>query len=102
VVRKVLIAGATGLVGHAAMKHFATEKGCEVIAVSRRRPDDTHGARWLPLDLTDAAACAKLTPEFTDVTHLVYAALHERPGLVAGWQEEEQIRINDSMLKNLF
>ena len=41
VVRKVLIAGATGLVGHAAMKHFAAEKGCEVIAVSRRRPDET-------------------------------------------------------------
>lgn len=101
-VRKVLIAGATGLVGHAAMKHFSAEKGCEVIAVSRRRPDETHGARWLPLDLTDAAACAKLTPEFADVTHLVYAALHERPGLVAGWQEEEQIRINDLMLRNLF
>lgn len=101
-VRKVLIAGATGLVGHAAMKHFATEKGCEVIAVSRRRPDETHGARWLPLDLTDAAACTRFAPEFADVTHLVYAALHERPGLVAGWQEEEQIRVNDGMLKNLF
>jgi NAD(P)-dependent dehydrogenase (short-subunit alcohol dehydrogenase family) len=43
--RKVLIAGATGLVGYAAMKHFAREPGCEVIAVSRRRPDETLGAR---------------------------------------------------------
>ena len=36
------------------------------------------------------------------MTHLVYAALHERPGLVAGWQEDEQIRTNEAMLRNLF
>src|SRR5690349_16515255 len=100
--KKVLIAGATGLVGYAAMKHFATEPGCEVIALSRRRPDETHGARWLPLDLTDPAACTALAPEFAGVTHLVYAALYERPGLVAGWREDEQIRTNEAMLRNLF
>jgi nucleoside-diphosphate-sugar epimerase len=100
--RKVLIAGATGLVGYAAMKHFAREPGCEVIAVSRRRPDETFGARWLPLDLADADACARLAPGFAGVTHLVYAALYERPGLVAGWQEDEQIRTNEAMLRNLF
>ena len=100
--KKVLIAGATGLVGYACMKHFASEPGCEVIAVSRRRPDETFGARWLPLDLSDAAACAALAPEFAGVTHLVYAALYERPGLVAGWQEQEQILLNEAMLRNLF
>lgn len=100
--KKVLIAGATGLVGYACMKHFASHKDCEVIALSRREPDETYGARWLPLDLSDEATCAKLAPEFAGVTHLVYAALYERPGLVAGWQEEEQIRTNDLMLKSLF
>ncbi len=100
--RKVLIAGATGLVGYAAMKHFAREKDCEVIAVSRRQPDETFGARWLALDLGDAAACATAASEFAEVTHLVYAALYERPGLVAGWREAEQIRINELMLRNLF
>ena len=100
--RKILIAGATGLVGYACLKHFASHKDCDVIALSRRRPDEAFGARWLPIDLTDAATCAKLGPELAGVTHLVYAALHERPGLVAGWQEEEQIRTNDLMLKNLF
>lgn len=100
--KKILVAGATGLVGYAAMKHFATEGGCEVIAVSRRRPAETFGARWLQLDLTNAAACASLAPEFAGVTHLVYAALHERPGLVAGWREQEQILTNDLMLRNLF
>ena len=100
--KKVLVAGASGLVGYACMKHFALHNDCEVIALSRRRPDENFGARWLPLDLADTAACAKLAPEFAGVTHLVYAALHERPGLVAGWQEEEQIRINELMLRNLF
>src|SRR6185436_13771935 len=100
--KKILIAGSTGLVGYAAMKQFASAPGCDIVALSRRKPDETFGARWLPLDLTDSAACRTLAPEFRGVTHLVYAALHERPGLVAGWQEEEQIRINEAMLRNLF
>jgi nucleoside-diphosphate-sugar epimerase len=99
--KKVLIAGATGLVGRACLKHFAAQNDCQVLALSRRKPDETWGARWLALDLADAAACAALQPEFTGVTHLVYAALHERPGLVAGWQEEEQIRTNELMLRSL-
>ena len=40
--------------------------------------------RFLPLDLTDAAACEQLATSLPGVTHLVYAALYERPGLVAG------------------
>jgi len=100
--KTVLIAGATGLVGYACLKHFANMPGCEVIALSRRRPDNTFGARWYALDLADAAACAALAPQLTGVTHLVYAALYERQGLVAGWREEEQIVLNEAMLKNLF
>jgi len=99
--KTVLVAGATGLVGYAAMKRFGGQKDTEVIALSRRRPDETFGAHWFPLDLMDAGACARLAGELSGVTHLVYAALHERPGLVAGWQEDEQIRINDLMLRNL-
>ena len=54
----ILVAGATGLVGFAAMKHFA-EKGFKVTALSRRRPFETFGATHIPLDLTDRAACAE-------------------------------------------
>jgi nucleoside-diphosphate-sugar epimerase len=99
--RRVLVAGATGLVGYAALKHFGGQSDCEVVALSRRRPDETFGARWHPLDLTDAAACGSIASELGGTTHLVYAALYERPGLVAGWQDEEQIRTNDLMLRNL-
>ena len=86
--KTVLIAGATGLVGYACLKHFASQPDCTVIALSRRKPDYLYGARWFPLDLADAAACAALAPQLAGVTHLVYAALYEQPGLVAGWRED--------------
>ncbi len=35
------------------------------------------------------------------MTHVVYAALYERPGLIAGWRDAEQIAVNDRMLRNL-
>ncbi|MFN6941729.1 MAG: nucleoside-diphosphate sugar epimerase, partial [Parvibaculum sp.] len=33
---------------------------------------------------------------------VVYAALYEKPGLVAGWREADQIETNKRMLENLF
>ena len=65
-------------------------------------PDNMHGARFLPLDLNDAAACEQLAANLPGITHLVYAALYERPALVAGWREREQIEINDRMFRNVF
>ena len=99
--KTVLIAGATGLVGYAAMRHFAQEPDCRVIVLSRRRPDDIFGAEFVSVDLTDRARCAAIGAELGDVTHLVYAALHARPGLVAGWRDPEQIEPHDRMLRNL-
>ncbi len=99
--KTVLVAGATGLVGYAALKHFAAEPETRVIAVSRRRPVDLFGAEFVPLDLTDAAACQQAVGALTDVTHLVYAALFELPGLVDGWRNQAQIDTNDRMLRNL-
>jgi len=99
--KSVLVVGASGLVGYAAMKHFASDPTCKVIAVSRRRPDDTFGARFVAADLTDAHSCSEIFGAFGDVTHVIYAALYERPGLIAGWRDEEQIAINDRMLQNV-
>ena len=42
--RKIVVAGATGLVGNAALRHFGGSAGCEVVALSRRKPRDLHGA----------------------------------------------------------
>jgi len=99
--KTVLIAGASGLVGYAAMKHFAGDASCDVIAVSRRRPDETFGARFVSADLTDAQCCSAIFSALRNVTHVVYAALCERPDLIAGWRDAEQIAVNDRMLRNL-
>jgi len=49
--------------------------GCDVVALSRRKPRDRHGARHVPIDLTDAAQCTQAATALRDTTHLVYAAL---------------------------
>jgi nucleoside-diphosphate-sugar epimerase len=99
--KRVVVAGATGLVGNAALRHFGGSGGCEVIALSRRTPRDLHGARHVAIDLTEAAQCARSAPQLQGATHLVYAALYEAPNLVEGWRDERQIRTNDLMLRNL-
>jgi len=97
----VLVAGATGLVGEAAVSQFAAS-GWNVIAVSRRTPDPLPpGVRHLALDLTDRDACAKAAGMLSRVTHLVYAALYEKPGLIAGWRDPEQMETNLAMLQRL-
>ena len=99
--KKVVVAGATGLVGNAALRHFGSAGGAEVIALSRRRPRDLHGARFVALDLTASAQCAAIAGELKGATHLIYAALYEEPNLVDGWRDPKQITINDNMLRNL-
>lgn len=97
----VLVAGASGLVGHAAIQQFRDVLGVKVTALSRRPPPDDHGARFLSLDLTDANACAAAAASLGDVTHVVYAALYEKPELIDGWRDAEQIAVNAAMLRNL-
>ncbi|WFU82088.1 NAD-dependent epimerase/dehydratase family protein [Bradyrhizobium sp. CIAT3101] len=99
--KKVVVAGATGLVGNAALRHFGTAEPCEVVALSRRKPRDLYGARHVPVDLTSEADCRHAAAELQGATHLVYAALYEAPQLVDGWRDPEQIRTNDLMLRNL-
>jgi nucleoside-diphosphate-sugar epimerase len=54
---KVLVAGASGLVGHAAIEHFS-RLGWEVVGVSRRSPADLPKAELVSVDLLDRDACA--------------------------------------------
>ena len=99
---KVLIAGASGLVGYAAARHFSTLPGWEVVGVSRRVPDGLERVKIVPVDLLDATKCAAVFGGMNDVTHVVYAALYEKPGLIAGWRERDQMETNLRMLRNLF
>jgi len=98
----VLIAGASGLVGTAAALAFL-DAGWEVIAVSRRRPELLEGRDYthLALDLRDASACAAAAGQLRHVTHVMYSAVYELPGLIAGWSDPAQIETNGRMLRNL-
>ncbi|WP_433506518.1 NAD-dependent epimerase/dehydratase family protein [Pseudonocardia halophobica] len=95
--RRVLVAGASGLVGEAAVESFA-EAGWEVVALSRRPP--ARSVRHLAVDLTDAAATAEAVADLRP-SHLVYGALHEKPGLIRGWREQDQMRTNLAMFRAL-
>jgi nucleoside-diphosphate-sugar epimerase len=99
----VLIAGAGGVVGSAALERFLQRGTGEVIALSRRPPDVTAARpfRHVAVDLRDAGATSDALAELPPVTHLVYAALYEKPGLMAGWQERDQMDTNLAMLRNV-
>ncbi|MBR0965297.1 NAD-dependent epimerase/dehydratase family protein [Bradyrhizobium diazoefficiens] len=99
--KKIVVAGATGLVGNASLRHFGTSDPTEVVALSRRKPRDLYGARHVSVDLTSDADCRRAAAELAGATHLIYAALYEAPQLVDGWRDPDQIRTNDLMLRNL-
>ncbi|MCW1428376.1 NAD-dependent epimerase/dehydratase family protein [Novosphingobium sp. JCM 18896] len=99
--KTMLVVGATGVIGEACLAHFGALPDWRVIALSRRIPDGLGHARHLALDLTDATACRAAAGELTEVTHVVYAAVSEQPGLVVGWRDPAQMELNRAMLGNL-
>jgi nucleoside-diphosphate-sugar epimerase len=98
----VLVAGASGLVGTACVDAFLDD-GWDVVAVSRRTPEvfSDQPFRHLSLDLRDTASCRAAAADLGAVTHVVYTAVHELPGLVPGWTQREQMDTNLAMLRNL-
>jgi len=99
---KVLVTGASGLLGVAAIEKFLSA-GWNVVGVSRRKPDLPSGrdVQFLSVDLRDEEVARAAFEPLTDVTHIAYTALHEMPELVAGWSSKEQIEANSAMLRNV-
>lgn len=99
--KSVLIAGALGVVGRAALDLLTTEGDCRTIGLSRREPDFDTDADWIAADLKDQNGLAAALRGAGDVTHVVYAALQEEAALLSGWNAETQISTNLVMLRNL-
>ncbi len=99
--KRVLVAGATGMVGRAAVQHLSDSGDWDVVAISRRKPDYPTNAQFVSVDLTDAKQCAERIGSLGAFTHVVYAALHEKPEVVKGWTDSEQVETNLAMLVNL-
>lgn len=97
----VLIAGALGVVGRAALAEFESRDG-DVIGLSRRKPDFETHSEWIRPDLTDDAATrASMAPLAGRVTHVVYCALFARNELVRSWTGRTQIETNVAMPRHL-
>jgi nucleoside-diphosphate-sugar epimerase len=99
---KVLVTGASGLLGVAATEKFLSA-GWQVVGVSRRKPELPSGRKidFLSVDLRDQEKTRAAFEPLTDITHIAYTALHEKPELVAGWSSREQIDTNNAMLRNV-
>ncbi|TML07914.1 MAG: SDR family oxidoreductase [Actinobacteria bacterium] len=100
--KTMLVVGASGVVGRAAIEHFRELRDWEVVGVSRRVPHGIDGVALHSLDLLDTERCADAFGAMPAVTHVVYAALSEAPGLVSGWRDREQMQRNLMMLRNVF
>jgi nucleoside-diphosphate-sugar epimerase len=86
------------------VSYFGRLPGWQVIGLSRRAPVVDADVRFqhLSIDLESpercAAAVAALRPA---ISHVVYAALVEADGLVAGWTDANIMQRNLSMLRNI-
>lgn len=108
---KVLVAGALGVIGRAVVERLAARGDVQVVGLARRAPDaglvdSLRGARlpvqWVHCDLQDAAATRAALAPHRDTTHLVYAALYEKPELIRGWLAPDHVELNAAMLANTF
>ena len=99
--KRILVAGATGIAGTATVQHFASLDAWDVVALSRRRPDTPPGVPHVSVDLTNRDQCQEELRGITGVTHLAYMALHEEDDLVRGWRQRTQMEVNRRMLENL-
>ncbi len=101
--KRVLVLGATGVVGRAATERFLDDAAFDVVAVSRRRPEllERDGYVHLSVDLRDTAAVSAAIGSSGPFSHVVYAALFEKADLIAGWGDPEQIETNRRMFANV-
>src|SRR5262249_13178311 len=100
--RTILIAGASGLVGFAAAKHFARLPDWDVVAVSRRLPEGLDGVELISVDLLDTARCADVFAGMAPASIGDMAPPSEKPGLIVGWSERYHMETNLRMPENLF
>src|ERR1700755_1959 len=100
----LLVVGASGVIGNAIVEHAARQSNWHVCALSRRRPhaDPEFPIEHLQVDLgSDVASSAVLRPLKDRITHVVYCAVAESPGLTSGWSDGALMQRNLQMLTHV-
>lgn len=100
---KVLVAGASGLIGVSAIEAFLAA-GWDVVGVSRRKPELPSGRSFdfISVDLRDKKRAYETLSTIDGVTHVAYTAIYENAeDLVGGWSNPDQIEVNNAMLRNV-
>jgi nucleoside-diphosphate-sugar epimerase len=98
---KIVIAGASGIVGRAVVDHFEAIGDWDIVGVGRRplaSPGKNTGS--LVADLANGGGARDALASVRDATHLVYCALFEKSDLVKGWMDPDQRTINRDMFVN--
>lgn len=99
--RKLMLIGASGVIGQAILQHFSTLDDWSVVSVGRRLPENCRPEDFISVDLMDREACQDGLGAVSDVTHVIYAAVYEKPGaLIEGWRDPDQMARNLTMMRN--
>ena len=93
--RTALVTGASGLAGGYMLAHLLKQGDWDIVAVSRRKPQIPGDYRHVAVDLQDPADCRTKLGPLTNITHLFYLAITERP------DPSETVSANANMFFNL-
>ena len=89
------------MVGQGVLEAYEGDAEWSITALSRSPLDFPTEATHVSVDLTDRIQTFETLGFLGAYTHVVYAALHEKEDLIAGWRDAEQIETNLGMLRNL-
>ncbi len=93
--KKMVVAGALGVIGRAVIERIAGQPEWEVVGLSRRTPDYESAAQHISVDLLDPEDCKRKLASLDDVTHLAFAAYIEKINLA------DQVPPNLALITNL-
>jgi len=92
---RVLVAGAQGVSGRAALEHWKAVPATQVVGLSRRAALSEIGVEQISVDLLDVMDTRQKLSSIEDVTHIVFGAYVERA------TPSEKTEDNVAILKNL-
>ena len=92
---RVLVAGAQGVSGRAALEHWRAVPSTQVVGLSRRAAPNEAGVEQISVDLLDIVDTRQKLSSLQDLTHVVFGAYVERA------TPSEKTEDNVAILKNL-